>query len=240
MTNKPIIGITSAYVKHNHYMEGVYVHHDYHKAVIEAGGIPLILPIAPSDVLDEYINLCDGFILSGGEDIDPRFYNESPHPKLGFFYTERDESEIYLTKRIIEKKKPVIAICRGFQLVNVVLGGTLYQDIPSQLSEPIQHVQTINRSKSSHTIDIDKNSKLYALLNESTIFVNSLHHQGIKKLANGLKAVATSPDGLIEAVELKDDTSPLFLGIQWHPESMSQRDDVMKSLFLELVHASKN
>jgi len=235
---KPIIGITSSYVKHNYYMEGVYVHHDYHKAVIEAGGIPLILPIAPPDVLDSYIDMCDGFILSGGEDIDPQFYGSSPHQNIGVFYTERDESEIYLTKKLLDETKPVLAICRGMQLLNVVLGGTLIQDIPSQVPDSLQHVQKIDRPKEQHDISFIGNSKkLHKLFpNTFNLRVNSLHHQAIDKLGRNLLVTSLSEDDIVESVE--HISHPFFIGVQWHPESMCQRSDTMKVLFKELVTLS--
>lgn len=230
---KPIIGITSSYIKQGMYMEGTYVHHDYQKAIVEAGGVPIVLPVAPSDVLDRYVDMCDGFIFSGGEDVDPRFYNEDPHPKLGFFYTERDESELYLIKKVVEKKKPVFAICRGIQLLNVALGGTVIQDIPSQRKSAMQHSQTIQRDKTSHVVQINEDSKLHQLLNRETVMVNSLHHQAINQLAEGLITTATARDGMIEAVELEG--NPFVMGIQWHPESMVRKDKTMMVLFEEFV-----
>ncbi|PGK52278.1 gamma-glutamyl-gamma-aminobutyrate hydrolase [Priestia megaterium] len=237
MSVKPLIGITSSYVKHNWYMEGVYVHHDYHKAVIKAGGIPIILPIAPPDVLDHYLNLCDGFILSGGEDIDPQFYKTSPHPKLATFYTERDESELYLANQLLKMNKPVLAICRGMQLMNVATGGTLIQDIPSQVKTAMQHVQTIDRPKEQHEVQIHKQTILHELFNTSTVRVNSLHHQALDTLSRDVRISATAPDGIIEAIE--HTKHPFFLGVQWHPESMCQRSDSMNVLFNTLIDRAK-
>lgn len=236
MTKKPVIGITSSYVKHNNYMEGVYVHHDYHRAIIEVGGIPIILPIAPPEVLDQYVEMCDGFILSGGEDVDPQFYNEDPHPKLGFFYPERDESELYLTHEILKVDKPILGICRGMQLLNVALGGTLVQDISSQLKSPIQHTQIINRDKNSHKIEIKKDSKLHQTLEVEEIRVNSLHHQALDKVAEGLDVTACASDKVVEAVELKGST--FVIGVQWHPESLVPKSAIMRKLFKELIITS--
>lgn len=236
MERKPIIGITSSYVKHTNHMEGVYVHHDYHRAVIEAGGIPVILPIAPPEVLDTYISMCDGFIFSGGEDVDPQFYNQDPHQKLGFFYTERDESELYLMKEVIKVDKPLLGICRGMQLLNVALGGTLVQDIPTQLKYAFQHVQTINRDKQSHDVFVNLHRKLYDILEQDEIRVNSLHHQALDKIADDLLVVAISSDEIVEAVEHKD--ARFVLGLQWHPESLAPNNMEAKKLFREFINKS--
>lgn len=238
MERKPIIGITSSYVNHNYYMEGVYVHHDYHKAVIKAGGVPVILPIAPMDVMEEYIKQCDGFILSGGEDINPKFYNQGPHQNIGFFYTERDEFELALTKKILEQNKPLFAICRGMQLLNVALGGTLIQDIPSQTQSSFKHMQIIQRHKKSHSIIINKDSRLLkSIISQSHIEVNSLHHQAIDRLAEELFVAASSPDGLVEAVEHK--SYKHLLAVQWHPESLAAENEEMLNLFRYFIDKSK-
>lgn len=238
MLKKPVIGITSSYVKHNHYMEGVYVHHDYHRAIIEAGGIPLILPISPSSMVPHYLSLCDGIIFSGGEDIDPQFYQEAPQQNIGFFYTERDQMEIELFHQALSQNKPILGICRGFQLMNVALGGTLIQDIPSQKKHSIAHFQSIPRSKPFHSVRIEKqHNLLFDIVQKESIFVNSLHHQGIERLAKDLYPVAYAPDGLIEAAIYEK--ASWVLGVQWHPESLANNDPLMKLLFQSFIKQCK-
>jgi putative glutamine amidotransferase len=234
---KPIIGITSAYVNHNHYMEGVYVHHDYHKSVAANGGIPILLPYINEEIALETLPLCDGIILSGGEDVDPQFYGEDPHPQLGPPITERDKVEIAIVKYALEYNIPLLAICRGIQILNVALGGTLIQDIPSQVKEPIQHSQIVNRSRDTHWVNIENDSKLFQLLGSLQVRVNSLHHQSIDKIASELRVVARSSDGVVEAVEYVH-PSTFTVGVQWHPESMASTNAQMSNLFAELIKSS--
>lgn len=234
---KPIIGITGAYVNHNYYMEGVYVHHDYHKAVAANGGIPIILPYLNAEMALETLPLCDGIILSGGEDVDPQFYGQDPHPKLGPTIPERDKAETAIVKYVLKNDIPLLAICRGLQILNVALGGTLIQDIPSQVSEPIQHTQIVERSRDTHWVNIQKDSKLYTLMGTDLVRVNSLHHQSINRTASDLQVVAQSSDGIIEAVEYVHPTT-FTLGVQWHPESMASTSHLMNNIFAEFIKRS--
>lgn len=236
MDKKPVIGITCAYTKQSLNSEGVYVHHDYHRAVIQAGGIPLLLPAADQPTLNAYFELCDGFILSGGEDIDPAFFGEARHPKLGFVYHDRDAAEFYLTQLLLERKKPFLAICRGIQVLNVVCGGSLYQDIPSQLTTAHPHSQITHRSNTFHPVMITENSKLYQIFQKTSLDVNSLHHQSIKAVGKDLETVAVAADGVIEAVEVQN--HPFGIGVQWHPESMASKDVLTQQLFQSFIQAA--
>ncbi|WP_066066779.1 gamma-glutamyl-gamma-aminobutyrate hydrolase family protein [Neobacillus soli] len=237
MNKKPIIGITGAYVKHNENMEGVYVHHDYHKSVAANGGIPIVLPFINAETSLETLQLCDGIILSGGEDVDPKFYGEDPHQHLGSTMPERDLAEIAIVKYALENNIPLLAICKGIQLLNVALGGTLIQDIPSQVKESIQHSQKIDRSRDSHWVTVSKDSKLFQIIGSDRVRVNSLHHQAIDKLASDLRIAAQSSDGIIEAVEYAHPTK-FTIGVQWHPESMASTDKKMNNLFAEFIKSS--
>jgi putative glutamine amidotransferase len=236
---KPVIGITGAYVKHSQHMEGVYVHHDYHKSVAANGGLPIILPYIDSKIAIELVKMCDGIILSGGEDVDPSFYGQDPHLHLGPTIPERDLVEIAIAKYAIEHDIPLFAICRGVQVLNVALGGTLIQDIPSQSELPIQHSQIVERARDTHWVDIEKNSKLYKILGSDRVRVNSLHHQSINLLGTDLRVVAFASDGTIEAVEYAR-PSRFTLGVQWHPESMAATDLMMNRLFGEFLKSSQN
>jgi putative glutamine amidotransferase len=234
MSKKPIIGITGAYVKHNDYMEGVYVHHDYHKSVASNGGIPIILPFINPEISTETLGLCDGIILSGGEDVDPKLFGQDPHQYLGPTTPERDLAEIAMVKYALENDIPIFAICRGVQILNVALGGTLIQDIPSQVKDSIQHSQKIDRSQETHWVTISKDSHLYKIVGSDRIRVNSLHHQAIDKVASDLRIVAQSSDGIVEAVEYIH-TTTFTLGVQWHPESMASTYFEMNKLFVEFI-----
>jgi putative glutamine amidotransferase len=236
--SKPVIGITGAYVFKNKFMEGTYVHHDYQKSVAVNGGLPVILPFVEEDLAREMADLCDAVILSGGEDVDPSLFGEDPHQNIGDTIILRDKVEIQIIKRAMETNKPILAICRGIQILNVALGGTLIQDIPSQIKDSIKHTQSVNRNLDTHFISIDEKSKLANIIGETKTRVNSLHHQAIDGLAAGLEIVATSSDGVIEAVEHK--SYPNFLlGIQWHPESMASTNDKMNQIFREFIKSVK-
>ncbi|MEJ8544705.1 gamma-glutamyl-gamma-aminobutyrate hydrolase family protein [Brevibacillus borstelensis] len=234
---KPVIGITGAFVKHNASMEGVYVHQDYHKSVAAAGGIPIVLPFIDPEMALETVALCDGLILSGGEDVDPLYYGEEPHLQLGPTMPLRDEVEIALVKHALARQIPLLAICRGVQIMNVALGGTLIQDIPSQVSQPLQHSQRVERSRDTHWVAIEKGSRLAEILKEDKIRVNSLHHQALKDVASELRVVAKASDGVIEAVEHTG--SAFAIGVQWHPESMAASNPLMHKLFVELILRSR-
>ncbi|WP_442599799.1 gamma-glutamyl-gamma-aminobutyrate hydrolase family protein [Neobacillus sp. D3-1R] len=234
---KPIIGITGAYVKHNQHMEGVYIHQDYHKAVAANGGIPIILPFTTPETNKEMLQLCDGIILSGGEDVDPQFYSQDPHLHLGATIPERDLVEMETVKYVLENNIPLLAICRGIQILNVALGGTLIQDIPSQVTEPIQHSQLVDRGRDTHWVTISKESKLYQIFGSEKIRVNSLHHQAIDKVSDELRVVARSADGIVEAVEYIHPTT-FTVGVQWHPESMTSTNVLMNQLFSEFIKSS--
>jgi putative glutamine amidotransferase len=234
VVKKPVIGITGAYVKHNEHMEGVYVHHDYHRSVAVNGGLPIVLPFYSTELALETITLCDGIILSGGEDVDPQFYGQDPHPKLGATIPERDRVEIELAKYALAHNIPLLAICRGVQILNVALGGTLIQDIPSQVQNPFQHSQIVSRNRDTHWVNVVPDSKLYQILGEERVRVNSLHHQAIAKVADDLRVVAQAADGIIEAVEYIQ-PSRFTIGVQWHPESMTSTNNQMNQLFEEFI-----
>jgi putative glutamine amidotransferase len=234
MKKKPIIGITGAYMKRNEHMEGLYVHHDYHKTVAANGGIPVILPFINPEITLETLPLCDGIILSGGEDVDPQFYGQDPHINLGPTLPDRDLVEIEIVKYAIRNNIPILAICRGVQILNVALGGTLIQDIPSHMKEPIQHSQTVERRRDTHWVKISEDSKLFQILGSDQIRVNSLHHQAIDMVAMDLRVVASSSDGIIEAVEYIG-SSTFTVGVQWHPESMASTNNSMNNLFIQFI-----
>ncbi|MFF2445474.1 gamma-glutamyl-gamma-aminobutyrate hydrolase family protein [Neobacillus sp. NPDC058068] len=234
MNKKPIIGITGAYISHNKNMEGVYVHHDYHRSVAANGGIPIILPFINPDMSLETLPICDGIILSGGEDVDPIFFYQDPHPQLGQVILERDFAELAIVEYALKNNIPLLAICRGIQILNVALGGTLIQDIPSQVKDSIQHTQKIDRYRDSHWVTITKDSKLFQIVGSERIRVNSLHHQAIDTVASDLRIVAQSSDGIIEAVEYINPAA-FMIGVQWHPESMASTNQAMNNLFAEFI-----
>ena len=188
----------------------------YYNFIQLAGGIPVTIPITiDKDDIKTIIDMVDGVVLTGGSDIHPFLYEEDPHPKLGTVDIDRDEREIAILMAALEKEIPVLGICRGMQLINVALGGTLYQDIESQMDNPIGHDLRSTVPDFHHQIDVVKDSYLYEAMGSEKLGVNSIHHQAIKELAPGLKISATSSDGIIEAFEDRDRK---IYGTQFHPE----------------------
>lgn len=234
---QPVIGISTNFqtVDHGKFlgMERIYVNKDYVDAIARTGGIPLLLPpVENAEILSRYVRLCDGFILSGGGDINPILYHEAPHPRLEAFHTGLDRSQWLLTQAILQTDKPLLAICRGLQLLNVVLGGTLWQDI-SAIDRPVMlHSQSGPRGDVFHPVDIAPDSILHDLFG-SRLEVNSFHHQCLHRLGKNLKITATAPDGVIEAVEMTGHT--FVVGIQWHPEMLLTASDTMLPLFRRFV-----
>lgn len=235
----PIIGIAPSLEV---YEKGPYVSQNklglncfYIEAISLAGGIPLILPILQNqDQLKSQLDLIDGLLLCGGDDVHPEFYGEEPHLALGNTFTERDHHELRLIKYAKKAEMPILGICRGMQLLNVAFGGTLYQDIPQQYPTNNHcHLQTLAPALSEHKVILSAGSHLHQIFNRSELHVNSLHHQGIKKLADSLQATAHAPDGMIEAIEAKEE--PFLIGIQWHPEQMIKSEPIMQVLFKAFI-----
>ena len=198
----------------------------YVNAVRMAGGVPLVIPMTTDDKqIDAILNVIDALIMTGGEDLAPlEYYGEEPHPNLGEVVPARDAFDVKLIKKAVAKGIPVLGICRGVQALNVAFGGTLYQDIPTQLpTYSIQHSQDAPGSLGTHSITIDKNSVLYKQVGVEKIAVNSFHHQAVKDVAPGFKATAKSKDGCIEAIEMVN--NPKVWGVQFHPEHLVNGKD---------------
>lgn len=224
---KPVIGITGNTTHilddQNKTFNINYSPLGFSQAIEKAGGSPIILPIMNSDNAEELISIVDGLLLAGGEDVAPSFYNEEPRMVIGPTSPERDRSEILLIKEAMKQNKPILAICRGMQLVNVVLGGTLYQDLSENKEISIQHVQKTKPHYPTHSIQVKENSHLSTLY-RSGDYVNSFHHQVLKDIAKELTVTAWSPDGVPEAIELFEDFQSI-LGLQWHPELNALMDN---------------
>ncbi|QVI35716.1 gamma-glutamyl-gamma-aminobutyrate hydrolase [Lacticaseibacillus chiayiensis] len=207
-------------------------------AIVKVGGAPLILPYPEDDAVAEtlaqqYVAVFDGLVLPGGPDVDPTFYHEEPIQAMGRATYQKDRFEIALIKATLKARKPIFAICRGIQILNVALGGTLYQDLPSQNPKAtIRHSQAAPGQWPTHHVAIKPGSHLASLVGTSS-YVNSRHHQAVKDVASELKVTAQAPDGVVEAVESKD--SDLILGVQWHPENMWPSFSDQLPLFRDIV-----
>ncbi len=209
----------------------------YTAAIEAAGGVPVILPCGENfDMYEHFVDLCDGFMFTGGCDIRPSRYGEEPLPECGSIQDHRDIIELAFFEKAIKTDKPIIAICRGIQLVNVALGGTLFQDIPSQFQTDILHKQTQERFEPSHSVQVLESTPLYAMTNgKATMMANSFHHQAIKDLGRGLAVMARAEDGIIEAVFMPE--KPYVRAYQWHPERLWQIDANNRAIFTEFVKA---
>ena len=218
------------YALHPLYSEGVFV----------GGGAPLQIPHGvDQDTLRTIFDRLDGLLLAGGGDVDPTFYNEADGGQVHDVDRERDEMELTLVRWALEAGKPLFAICRGIQVMNVALGGSLYQDILTEMPGAMRHayfqVMGFARDYPAHDVQLSPTSRIARLLGGDCWTVNSLHHQGIKGLAPDLTAVGHAPDGLVEAVEVEGHA--FAVGVQWHPEVLAPKDPVMRRLFEGLVEA---
>ena len=210
----------------------------YVNAIEKSGGVPILLPyVKAHESIGAFADICDGFLFSGGVDINPEYYGETINNEGVEIQAYRDELEFKVFNAILPTKKPIMAICRGSQFINVALGGTLYQDIPSQIKTDILHRQSESRDKPSHTVSIKEGTPLSSLLKCDSITVNSFHHQAIKKLASGLGVMASSNDGIIEAVYSYSE--PYIRAYQWHPELLFETDDASRSVFMDFIYACR-
>lgn len=208
----------------------------YIEAVEGAGGLPILLPyVKGEDAIFDFIKLCDGFVFTGGADIDPSHYGEEKLSVCGEIRRYRDELEFRAAQEVMKTDKPVLAICRGAQLINVVLGGTLYQDLPTQKPSDIRHQQIQGKFEYSHHVNVLPNTPLYSLLKTTKIKANSFHHQAIKNPGKDLEIMAEADDGTVEAAYLKGER--YLRAYQWHPERLFNADALHPLIFSDFVHA---
>lgn len=232
----PVVGLTLSYdfaIKRERY----YIPVEYVDVVKKVGGIPLLLPSVNDDgIAKEFVERVDCLVLSGGGDIDPEYFGEQPLPKLEDVDPLRDEFEFKLISHALERKIPILGICRGMQILVVATGGTLYQDIESQVERPLQHRQKAPLWAGSHRIDVLENTRLRSILGCKQVRVNSFHHQAVAETGPCLAVSARASDGVIEAVE-SCESDVFVLGVQWHPELMWQREAVFLRLFRDLTQS---
>jgi putative glutamine amidotransferase len=238
---RPVIGIVgNLLVEQGGFspgMERSYVNNDYVAAVERAGGIPLILPVVRGqDVAERQTECADALLISGGYDIDPLLYGEEPHRALEFVYRDTDLFQLRTIKTALAKGQPLLAICKGIQLLNVACGGTIYQDLDEIPDSFVKHSQNRKRSCPSHTVVAEEGSVIAELLGTS-FPVNSYHHQAVKDVGRGLKVTSRAMDGVTESLEIEGES--FVVGVQWHPEMMMSGGDDMLPLFLRLVEEAE-
>lgn len=210
-----------------------YVNDDYIQSVTRSGAVPITLPIVDSDEeVKAQVDLIDALILMGGQDVDPYLYGEETDKKHGMIYPRRDRFDYKLIKYAFEKGIPILGICRGHQILNVYFGGSLYQDLSYFSPDVLQHVQQACSYEATQTIQIEKNSILQRIIGD-TKRVNSFHHLAVKDLADNFVVTARTKDGVVEAIEYQGDER-YILGVQFHPEMMSSRDEDMQAIFNDL------
>jgi len=233
----PIIGLTTRHEATKQGLSAVVLLRVYVRAMVAAGGVPVLIPSElPEEYWRELYARLDGILFAGGGDIARESFGGEDHPRISEVDGERDALEIAMLQTAIQDGKPFLGICRGCQIVNVALGGMLYTDIADQKPGALKHDYYPDwpRDYIAHPVKVNDDSRLAALLGETALNVNSLHHQGISYLAPALKAVAFAPDGLVEAVELLG--HPFGFAVQWHPEWLTDQP-AMRRLFSAFVEA---
>ena len=209
------------------------------QAVLAAGGLPVLLPAAiPLEEATSLAAQFDGFYFTGGGDLDPSLYGEQGHERVYGLNPQRDAFELALIRAVVEGDKPLLAVCRGMQTLNVACGGTLYVDIASQLPSAEKHDwwPTYKRNKLVHDVSVSQGSFLAEILGQVQLRTNSLHHQSVRQVAGALKSVAFASDGVIEAVEHPE--KHFVIGVQWHPEWL-QDQQAMRNLYKAFINACK-
>lgn len=237
---QPLIGISGSIdaQEKQHFLLRSYM-----QSVLTAGGMPVLLsPDMDEKTIDGLLQRLDGVYLAGGNDVAPECFGEEPLPELGEVNPLRDQFEIRLVRRACRVGMPVLGICRGVQSMNVAMGGTLWQDIPSQYrrpdgERPIAHQQKRPDHCTSHRVHVTEGTLLHRIVGVEELAVNSFHHQAIREVAPGCTAAAHASDGVVEALE--QDGGAFFLGVQWHPERYFHKDPAAKAIFEAFVQACR-
>ncbi|SDI45819.1 putative glutamine amidotransferase [Natribacillus halophilus] len=209
-------------------------------AVVNSGGVPIMLPnILEEELIGRMVEQLDGLLVTGGGDIDPTLFGEEPHQNLGSINPARDRFEMLIIQACLEKDIPILAICRGCQILNIAAGGDMYQDIYSQKNgELLQHQQRAPRAHGSHYVDVTPGSRLAKIAGATRYKVNSYHHQAVRAMADGFTAVGTASDGVIEAFE--SEKHSFVIGAEWHPENMALAgDEYSVRLFDAFIEAAR-
>jgi putative glutamine amidotransferase len=232
--SKPIVGVGCDILAEAGKRDRAFTYTTYTEALRQAGAIAVLIPPQPENAA-ELIDGLDGIVLAGGYDCDPRVYGEEAHPTVEPMDPRRQNNDLTLARLARERGIPTLGICLGLQVMNVAAGGTLVQDIDSQMQSEIQHASE-PEDRARHAVTVEKGTKLASILGARAIDVNSSHHQAIKNLADGLRLTAHAPDGVVEGLE--DPKHPFYVGVQWHPEDMPG-DESAASIFGAFVQAAR-
>ena len=237
--SKPLIGITTRNSKDIDRHPTTSLQHTYTNAILQAGGLPILIPsMLPEEDFFALYSRVTGLLFTGGGDVSLDYFKGDNHPRISEMDEARDATEINLMRAAINDGKPILGICRGAQVMNVALGGTLYTHIQDQLPNALDHdYPGYLRRVLVHSVSVDASSRSAEILGEALLQVNSLHHQGLKELAPGLRASGHAPDGLVEMVELT--SHPYAISVQWHPEWLTDQLS-MRRLFKSFVDAAGN
>ncbi len=210
----------------------------YMDGIIEAGGTPVIFPFSDdAEEISRLVKLCDGILFTGGHDVSPGLYREEPLPGLVSCCEKRDVMESVVLRAAMELDRSILGICRGIQFINAALGGSLYQDLPTQHPSGVEHHQSAPYDVPIHNVEIKENTPLAKCLGVNHLAVNSCHHQAVKKLAPGLESMATSPDGLVEALYMP--ARKFLWAVQWHPEFSYKSDANSRKIFKSFVDTAR-
>lgn len=224
---KPIIGVVPLV---DIQRESYWMLPGYMDGIIDGGGVPVMLPLTDDrGLLERVMDICSGFVFTGGQDVCPEVYGQADTGLTGETCPERDAMERQLLRMALERGKPVLGICRGIQFINAALGGTLWQDIPSQCGTQVEHHQSPPYSSPSHIVRLLPGTPISELLGEGTIQVNSCHHQAVRILAPGLRPMAIAEDGIVEALWMPE--HPFLWAVQWHPEFSWRVSEESRKIF---------
>lgn len=226
---KPIIGLTVYGPRDD---KGYNIPAEYVHAIVGAGGVPMLLPPVAPDIAADWLASIDGLVLAGGGDIDPGHYGSEGHEAVYNLDAARDDTEMELARLALQGRKPTLAICRGMQVANVVLGGTLHLHLPEVFDQQVAH-RTTPRDPVAHSVKVAAGSRLAAIMGDTRVHTSSWHHQALDRLGEGLTAVAWAEDGCIEAVEQRGNDH--FIAVQWHPEHTVDQDPTQRALFSALT-----
>ena len=226
---RPIIGLSTYGIAH---ADGFTIPAEYVQAVLRAGGVPLLLPTAAVNAVAPWLDRIQGLVLTGGGDIDPARYGADPHATIYHLDADRDACDFELARQALNVRMPLLAICRGMQVINVVLGGSLHRHLPETIGERVAHRRP-SRETVRHQVQVAPFAHVAAAMGGNRVDIVSWHHQAVDRLGEGLRPVAWAADGVVEAIELDD--HPELLAVQWHPELSAADDPAQQGLFDRLV-----